>query len=289
MIQGSRLRVISSDEASLGDQEDATKQGRKIDDIDKDAKITLVHETQERYGDDEMCDTGSKVTAKAEIAQESSSKRAGTELEQGSIKKQKLEEDKETAELQRLMEVVPDKEEVAIDATFFPFRNGRIVRIKRLLNDLGVTAAKDQQVISELVALRNFTKKTWIKILHPQFNSIKDAKSLLQTVEKRFGGNAATKKTQRNLLKQNTSSTNGAVNTAHSATTVSTHATVVNSTTIDNLSDDVICSFFACQPNSPQLDNKDLQQINPNDLEEMDLRWQMAMLTMNARRFLKQH
>ncbi|GJW47136.1 hypothetical protein Tco_0078782 [Tanacetum coccineum] len=38
------------------------------------------------------------------------------------------------------------------------------------------------------------------------------------------------------------------------------------------------------QPNSPQLNNEDLQQINPNDLEEMDLRWQMAMLTMRARR-----
>ncbi|GJZ34435.1 hypothetical protein Tco_0580252 [Tanacetum coccineum] len=39
-------RVISSDEASLGDQEDASKQGRKTNDIDKDAEITLVHETQ---------------------------------------------------------------------------------------------------------------------------------------------------------------------------------------------------------------------------------------------------
>ncbi|GJY88729.1 hypothetical protein Tco_0503357 [Tanacetum coccineum] len=35
-----------------------------------------------------------------------------------------------------------------------------------------------------------------------KFNSIKDAKLLLEAVEKRFGGNAATKKTQRNLLKQ---------------------------------------------------------------------------------------
>nr|GEV71302.1 uncharacterized mitochondrial protein AtMg00810-like [Tanacetum cinerariifolium] len=35
-----------------------------------------------------------------------------------------------------------------------------------------------------------------------KFNSIKDAKSLLQAGEKRFGGNATTKKTQRNLLKQ---------------------------------------------------------------------------------------
>ncbi|GJV52920.1 uncharacterized mitochondrial protein-like protein [Tanacetum coccineum] len=36
-----------------------------------------------------------------------------------------------------------------------------------------------------------------------------------------------------------------------------------------------------------KLDNEDLQQIHLDDLEEMDLRWQMAMLTMRARRFLK--
>nr|GEX38210.1 hypothetical protein [Tanacetum cinerariifolium] len=34
-------------------------------------------------------------------------------------------------------------------------------------------------------------------------------------------------------------------------------------------------------------DNEDLQQIDADDLEEMDLKWQMAMLTMRARRFLK--
>ncbi|GJY01111.1 hypothetical protein Tco_0359263, partial [Tanacetum coccineum] len=85
----------------------------------------------------------------------------------------------------------------------------------------------------------------------------------------------------------NTNSTNGAVNTAHGATTTSTQATTVNSTTIDKLSDAVICAFFASQPNSPQLDNKDLQQIHPDDLEEIDLRWQMAMLIMRTKRFLK--
>ncbi|GKF25588.1 hypothetical protein Tco_0081482, partial [Tanacetum coccineum] len=70
-----------------------------------------------------------------------------------------------------------------------------------------------------------------------------------------------------------TSSTNGAVNTAHGATTASTQATAVNSTKINNLSDVVIYAFFVSQPNSLQLDNEDLQQINPDDLEEMDLRW----------------
>ncbi|GKC67964.1 hypothetical protein Tco_1100562, partial [Tanacetum coccineum] len=89
------------------------------------------------------------------------------------------------------------------------------------------------------------------------------------------------------VWRNNTNSTNGVVNTAHSATTASTQATAINSTTIDNLSDAVICAFFVSQPNSPQLDNEDLQPIYPDDLEEMDLRWQMAMLTMRARRFLK--
>nr|GEX63066.1 ribonuclease H-like domain-containing protein [Tanacetum cinerariifolium] len=32
---------------------------------------------------------------------------------------------------------------------------------------------------------------------------------------------------------------------------------------------------------------KDLEQIHPDDLEEIDIRWQMAMLTIRARRFLK--
>ncbi|GKF63656.1 hypothetical protein Tco_0187104, partial [Tanacetum coccineum] len=53
---GRSARVISCDEASLGDQEDASKQGRKIDDIDKDVDITLVDETQGRYGDEVLAE-----------------------------------------------------------------------------------------------------------------------------------------------------------------------------------------------------------------------------------------
>nr|GEX25227.1 ribonuclease H-like domain-containing protein [Tanacetum cinerariifolium] len=36
-----------------------------------------------------------------------------------------------------------------------------------------------------------------------------------------------------------------------------------------------------------QLDNEDLQQIDAADLKEIDLKWQMAMLTMKAKRLLK--
>nr|GEX53109.1 hypothetical protein [Tanacetum cinerariifolium] len=53
---------------------------------------------------------------------------------------------------------------------------------------------------------------------------------------------------------------------------------------VDSLSNAVIYSFFASQSTSPQFDNEDLKQIDVDDLEEMDLRWHMAMLTMRARR-----
>ncbi|GJS56921.1 ribonuclease H-like domain-containing protein [Tanacetum coccineum] len=59
-----------------------------------------------------------------------------------------------------------------------------------------------------------------------------------------------------------------------------------NSANTDSMSDVVIYSFFANQSNSPQLNDEDLQQIDVDDLEEMDLKWQMAMLTMRAKRFL---
>ncbi|GJT47244.1 hypothetical protein Tco_0955959 [Tanacetum coccineum] len=55
---GSARRVESSDESSLGDQEDASKQRRKIANIDADAEITLIDETQERNDDNLMFDTG---------------------------------------------------------------------------------------------------------------------------------------------------------------------------------------------------------------------------------------
>ncbi|GJU68510.1 hypothetical protein Tco_1254769 [Tanacetum coccineum] len=37
---------------------------------------------------------------------------------------------------------------------------------------------------------------------HLKFNSYKDAKTLMHAVENKFGGNTATKKTQKNILKQ---------------------------------------------------------------------------------------
>ncbi|GJV85250.1 hypothetical protein Tco_1525148 [Tanacetum coccineum] len=55
---GMSRRVESSkDKDSLGDHKDASKHGRSIEDINKDAEISLVDDTQGRSNDAEMFDT----------------------------------------------------------------------------------------------------------------------------------------------------------------------------------------------------------------------------------------
>nr|GFD32696.1 hypothetical protein [Tanacetum cinerariifolium] len=51
--------------------------------------------------------------------------------------------------------------------------------------------------------------------------------------------------------------------------------------------DEVIYSFFANQSSASQLDCDDLEQINDDDLEEMDLKWQVAMIFMRIKKFHK--
>ncbi|GJY16694.1 hypothetical protein Tco_0387116 [Tanacetum coccineum] len=54
---GRSAQVVSSKDKGLGDQEDASKQERKIADLDVDAEVTLVDEAQGRNGDNLMFDT----------------------------------------------------------------------------------------------------------------------------------------------------------------------------------------------------------------------------------------
>ncbi|GJY80814.1 hypothetical protein Tco_0493565 [Tanacetum coccineum] len=54
---GSTSRVESSNDVNFDNQEDASKQGRKIVDLDADAEVTLVDETREMNDDNLMFDT----------------------------------------------------------------------------------------------------------------------------------------------------------------------------------------------------------------------------------------
>ncbi|GJR15381.1 ribonuclease H-like domain-containing protein [Tanacetum coccineum] len=61
-------------------------------------------------------------------------------------------------------------------------------------------------------------------------------------------------------------------------------ATLPKTTTVEGV---VIVMPITTTKEKAQRRLEDLQQIHPYDMEEMDLRWQIAMLTMRARRFLK--
>ncbi|GJV47415.1 ribonuclease H-like domain-containing protein [Tanacetum coccineum] len=120
--------------------------------------------------------------------------------------------------------------------------------------------------------------------------SLDDLFNNLKAYESEVKGTSSSATNSHNVAFLSSSSTNSAtraVNTAQGVNTASTQGAVDSSITIKNLSDAVIYSFFASQPSIPQLDNEDIQQINPDDLEEMDLRWNIAMLTIRERRFLK--
>nr|GFA73244.1 ribonuclease H-like domain-containing protein [Tanacetum cinerariifolium] len=91
-----------------------------------------------------------------------------------------------------------------------------------------------------------------------KFNIHNDAKSLMKAIEKRFDGNKETKKVQKTLLKQQYKNFTGS-----------------SSESLDQIYDRL------------QKLISQLEILDVDDLEEMDLKWQMAMLTMRARRFLQ--
>nr|GEY50234.1 ribonuclease H-like domain-containing protein [Tanacetum cinerariifolium] len=167
-----------------------------------------------------------------------------------------------------------------------------------------------------------------------KFNSIKDAKQMLEADEKRFGGNVATKKTQKNLLKQqfenfSTPSTGMPYQTFDRLQKLVSHLELLD---LDTMSmDDLFNNLKVYEPEVKGMSslNSNTQNIyflsstygstnrvgntaqavntangvstastqvnvvfsknidNLYDMEEMDLRWQMTMLTMRAIRFLK--
>ncbi|GJZ55246.1 ribonuclease H-like domain-containing protein [Tanacetum coccineum] len=190
------------------------------------------------------------------------------------------------------------------------------------------------------------------------FSQYNDAKTMFVAIKTRFGGNEATKKTQKTLLKQqyenssassaksldsifnrlqkiviwmnkakietisiddlynnfkiveqkvkksigtssgtqnlafmtapSTSSTND-VNTVKPAYKVSIVRPNVNTASSQvstaSFSDNVVYAFMVENPNGSNLLQQDLEQIYEDDLEAMDLKWQLSLLSMRAKRY----
>ncbi|GJS13825.1 hypothetical protein Tco_0408297 [Tanacetum coccineum] len=99
-----------------------------------------------------------------------------------------------------------------------------------------------------------------------KFHGIKDAKTLWEAIKARFGGNKESKKMKKTILKQQYE-----------------NFVASRSEGLDKPYD----RFQKLISQSEIHDNEDLEQIDTDDLEEIDLKWQVAMLTLRVKRFLK--
>ncbi|GJU64529.1 putative ribonuclease H-like domain-containing protein [Tanacetum coccineum] len=107
-----------------------------------------------------------------------------------------------------------------------------------------------------------------------------------QDVNKTVGASTGTQN-MAFMTAPNTNGTNN-VNTANSdvCTVNSNVNTASPKDCTASLSDATVYAFLASQPNRSQLIHEDLKQIHhDDDLEEMDLKWQLALLSMRARKF----
>ncbi|GJY88317.1 hypothetical protein Tco_0502945 [Tanacetum coccineum] len=149
-----------------------------------------------------------------------------------------------------------------------------------------------------------------------KFPKMTDAKDMWDAIKSRFGGNDESKKMQKYILKQyvsiedpievplglyllpgpncqqrssffsseSTSSTND-VSTAYGVSTSSGYNSQRENSS--SYTDELVYSFFANQSSGPHLNHEDLEQLDEFYLEEMDLTWQVAMISMRLKKFYK--
>nr|GEX01819.1 hypothetical protein [Tanacetum cinerariifolium] len=67
--------------------------------------------------------------------------------------------------------------------------------------------------------------------------------------------------------------------------TTATTAFPTCSVNVATINQDTASAFIASQSNGSQIKFEDINQINEDDMEEMDINWNMALLSMRADKF----
>ncbi|GJR10282.1 putative ribonuclease H-like domain-containing protein [Tanacetum coccineum] len=155
-----------------------------------------------------------------------------------------------------------------------------------------------------------------------KFHACKDAKSLWEAIKNRFRGNKESKRMQKTILKQNYENFEDAhlkllrslpsawnnialiMRNKYDLDTLSMDdlynnlkvyeseikvqsSSSLNSQNVAFVSSDNSSSTNETVNTTNNLDNEDLEQIDADDFKEIDLKWQVAMLTIRDKRFIK--
>ncbi|GJY93945.1 ribonuclease H-like domain-containing protein [Tanacetum coccineum] len=174
-------------------------------------------------------------------------------------------------------------------------------RLQKIVSQLAILGENISQEYLNLKFLRSLPSEwnthvdVWRNKPDLDIMSFNDLYNNFKIVEQEVKGTSNSSSSSQNIAFVSSPSSTNEVNTAygvstdntqvsHASTIVSTASTQVNTA---SLSDATIYAFLANQPNGSQLVHEDLEQIHDDDLEEMDLKWQLALLSMRTRRFFQ--
>ncbi|GJS21375.1 ribonuclease H-like domain-containing protein [Tanacetum coccineum] len=159
---------------------------------------------------------------------------------------------------------------------------------------LGVVIAQEDlnsKFLSSLPPEWNTHVVVWMNKAEIETMSIDDLYNNFKIVEQSVKKSVGASSGAQNLAfmtAPSTSSTND-VNTAKPAYEVSTASPNVNTASPQvstaSFSDNVVYAFMIENPNGSNLLQQDLEQIHEDDLEAMDLKWQLSLLSMRAKRY----
>nr|GEV13371.1 retrovirus-related Pol polyprotein from transposon TNT 1-94 [Tanacetum cinerariifolium] len=89
------------------------------------------------------------------------------------------------------------------------------------------------------------------------------------------------------ISSSNTSNGKGEVYTASVPTASTQVSTASTNVAAASLSHDIVCAYIASQSNGSQIKFEDITQIDEDDIKEIDIKWNMALLRMRADKFWK--
>ncbi|GKD36782.1 hypothetical protein Tco_1256989 [Tanacetum coccineum] len=168
----------------------------------------------------------------------------------------------------------------------------RLQKIVSRLAILGVVIAQEDlnsKFLSSLPPEWNTHVVVWMNKPEVDTMSIDDLYNNFKIVEQKVKKSVGASSGAQNLAFMtalSTSSTND-VNTA--SPQVSTASPNVNTASPQvstaSLSDNTVYAFMVENPNGSDLLHQDLEQIREDDLEAMDLKWQLSLLSMRAKRY----
>ncbi|GJU19008.1 hypothetical protein Tco_1146974 [Tanacetum coccineum] len=171
-------------------------------------------------------------------------------------------------------------------------------RLQKIVSQLAILGENISQEDLNLKFLRSLPSEwnthvvVWRNKPDLDTMSFDDLYNNFKIVEQEVKGTTSSSSSSQNMAFVSSPSSTNEVNTAYGVSTANTQvspastqvSTASTQVSTANLSDATVYAFLASQPNGSQLVYEDLEQIHEDDIEEMDLKWQLALLSMRTRR-----